>query len=181
MARPASRWGILRARIKSWRPTQFTKAFAAWKPPTAKEMPLIPSAPASFFEIKQTGNKKLKNNQTYLFSMKVKGSKVTDAGVGIKLDATKELSAARIERLDRGVKITENKVIETKLTVFRFNAGPQWSEIKGELSVKFANKDLSSATLDGKDGSLTWTTTIAFSLAPGSGVLYVDDMKIIEK
>jgi hypothetical protein len=163
-------------------PSQYTPAFAGWKPGAGKVLSVVPSAPASYFEIKQSGSKRLKNNQTYQFSMKVKGSKVTDAAVGITLKAVKELSAARQERLDRGaVKITENKAEENKADVFRFNAGPQWNEVKGEFSVKFSNKDLAGAALDGKDGSLTWETSIIFNLAPGSGVLYIDDLKILEK
>ena len=165
-------------------PAQYTPAFAGWKPGSGKVLSIVPSGPASYFQLTQSGTKKLKNNQVYTFSMKVKGSKVTDAGVGIHLHGTKELTAAKLERGDRKtVKITENRADETKTEVFRFNAGPQWTEVKGEFSVKFANKDLAAAALDGKvgEGTLDWNTTLIFNLSPGSGFLYVDDMKIFEK
>jgi hypothetical protein len=163
-------------------PAQYTPAFAGWKPGSGKVLSVVSSAPASYFEIKQTGTRKLKNNQIYTFSMKVKGSKVTDAGVGIFLHGVKELSTAKLVRSDRNaVAKLENKAEEKKMEIFRFNVGPQWTEVKGEISVKFSNKDLAAAALDGKDGILEWSTTIIFNLSPGSGVLYVDDMKIFEK
>lgn len=167
-------------------PTQFTPAFSSWKAPTGKD-PLpttekLVAAPPGYFEIKQTGSRPLKNNKTYAFSMKVKGSKVSEAAVGFQLNAEKELSAAKLERGDRNaVTRKENKAVELKNEVIRFNPGAQWTEVKGEIPVKFSNKDLSSAALDGKDGTLTWTVSIQFNLTPGSGVLYIDDIKMIEK
>jgi len=163
---------------------QFTPAFPSWKPGSEKGLAVIENgAPASYFQIMQSGRGPLKNNKTYLFSMKVRGSKVTDAGVEISMHARKELSAAKLVRDDRGgVKKTENIAEEKKNDVFRFNPGPQWSEVKGEFTVKFSNKDLAAATFVGKDGgALDWSTRIVFNLSPGAGVLFIDDMKIIEK
>ena len=167
-------------------PAQFTPAFTSWKAPTGKDpLPVtekLIAAPPSYFEIKQTGSRPLKNNKTYAFSMKVKGSKVTEAAIGFQLNAEKELSAAKLERGDRNAVIRkENKAEEKKSEVIRFNPGSGWTEVKGEIPVKFSNKDLSSAALDGKDGTLTWTVSIQFNLSPGSGVIYFDDIKMIEK
>lgn len=167
-------------------PTQFTPAFSSWKAPTGKD-PLpttdkLIAAPPSYFEIKQTGSRPLKNNKTYAFSMKVKGSRVSEAAVGFQLNAEKELSAAKLERGDRNaVTRKENKAVETKTEVIRFNPGSGWTEVKGEVPVKFSNKDLSTAALDGKDGTLTWIVSIQFNLSPGSGFIYFDDIKMIEK
>ena len=163
-------------------PSQYTPAFSGWKPASGKELTTLIGAPATYFSLKQSGSRPLKNNQTYVFSMKVKGARVTDAAVGVELSASKELSAAKLERGERdSVKKKENKAEEKKSEIFRFNPGPQWTEVKGEFAVKFADKDLSGAALDGKDGTLQWSTTILFNLSPGAGVLYIDDMKIIEK
>lgn len=163
-------------------PGQYTPAFSNWKPGTGKELSSLEGAPASFFQITQTGSRPLKNNKTYAFSMKVKGAKVTEAAVGVRLNAEKELSAAKLERGDRNaVTRKENKATEQKLEVFRFNTGPQWTEVRGEIPVKFSNKDLATAALDGKDGTLNWSLTVQFNLSPGTGVIYLDDVKLIEK
>ncbi|MEI6278547.1 MAG: VCBS repeat-containing protein [Verrucomicrobiae bacterium] len=181
-------------------PSQYTPAFPDWKKGTDRIATLVrpnfwwredPGAPASYFNIWQDnswqgniwqGFKPLKNNKTYLFSMKFKGSKVTDATVEIALRGGKELTEAKLVRGDRGaVTKTRNIVYEEKHTLFPFAPGPVWSEVKGEFSVRFDKKELASAALDEKDGHLNWTTSIVFNLAPGSGVLYLDDVKIIEK
>ncbi|MEI6033465.1 MAG: VCBS repeat-containing protein [Verrucomicrobiae bacterium] len=172
-------------------PAQYPPAFPTWKPPTGKENDLTyiitrntidMGTPSSYFEVRQEGTKPLKNNKTYSFSMKVKGNKVSDAFVGITFWGRKELGATRFERQDRGVIRKENKAEERNAAVFRINSvSPQWSEVKGELTVKFKDKDLAAAALDGKDGELTWGTSIIFNLAPGTGTLYVDDIKLIEK
>ncbi len=163
-------------------PNQYTTGFSNWKAGTGKDLTAIKGAPASYFEIKQSGTRPLKNNQSYSFSMKVKGGRVTDAAVGIRLEATKELSDAKLERGERGaVTKKENKLEEKKTEIFRFNPGPQWSEVKGDFTVKFSDRNLSKATFDGKDARLNWSTSIVFKLSPGQGTLYIDDMKITEK
>jgi hypothetical protein len=169
-------------------PTQFTPGFKSWKPGSGKDATKILGAPANYFELKQGGARPLENNQTYVFTMKVKGQKVTDAAVEITLHATKELSTAKLERGTRGsVKKTENKADEKISQIIRFNPGPAWTDVRGEFSVKFADKELSSDPLDGKGtkdephGSLSWATSIVFALAPGSGELYFDDCKITKK
>jgi hypothetical protein len=114
--------------------------------------------------------------------MRVKGNKVSDSAIEISLAGKKELSAAKIDRGDRGSVVKKENIANEKISkVIRFSVSPQWSEVKGEVVVKFKNPDLSSALLDGKDGELTWGTAIRFNLAPGSGALYIDDMKLIEK
>jgi len=175
-------------------PSDYSPAFADWKKGTDKIASLVShepyggwgdyGAPASYFHLWQDGSKPLKNNKTYAFSMKVKGNKVTDATAEIFMRVEKELSAAKLVRGERGaVKRLENKVAETKRTIISFNPGPVWSEVKGEFSVKFDNKEIAAAALDGKDATLHfgWRTSLVFNLAPGSGTLYIDDMKIIEK
>jgi len=158
-------------------PTQYSPAFANWKAPSAKELAPVKGAPANYFQMVQTGRAPLKIKQTYVFSMKVKGSKVDTAGVNISYSGLKKLSEDKIERGDRGsATIKKNEATEEINELIKFNAGPQWSEVKQEFTVKFDNKDLA----DLKQVT-NWATTLSFSLSPGSGVLYIDDVKIIEK
>jgi len=163
-------------------PAQYTPGFSGWKAGSGKMLTSVKGAPASYFEIKQSGARPLKNNQSYSFSMKVRGARVTDAAVAIDMDASKELSAAKLERGDRNSVTKKTNVAKEQIAeIYRFNPGPQWSEVKGDFTVKFSDKDLAKAALDGKDGTLRWSTTIVFNLSPGAGMLYIDDMKIIEK
>ena len=65
---------------------------------------------------------------------------------------------------------------EKKNEMVTFNPGPQWSEVKKEFTVKFDNKDLAELPQ-----VTNWATTLAFTLSPGSGTLFVDDVKILAK
>jgi len=138
-------------------------------------------APANFFTVSQSKYSKdgppiFKMGKTYVFSMKVKGNKVNDANVGITYYGYKKLSESKIERGDRGsAKTTKNEVMEYKVESVPFSAGPQWTEVKKEFTPKFEKKDLA----DPQETGLL--TMIEFTLTPGSGTLYIDDVKIIEK
>lgn len=158
-------------------PTLFSPAFPTWKPTAIKILPPVVGSPANYFQMIQSGRAPLKTKQTYVFSMKVKGSKVNSAGVSIAYSGRKKLSEDRIERGDRNSAIVKrNEALEDKNELVAFNVGPQWSEVKKEFSVKFDDKDLA----DLKQVT-NWSTTVSFLLSPGSGALYFDDIKIIEK
>lgn len=158
-------------------PTQYSPAFSTWKPPTPKDLPPLKGSPANFFQMVQTGRTPLKTKQTYVFSMKVKGTKVGEAGLSIDYSGLKKLSEDKIERGDRGsATIKKNEAEEKNNELIKFNVGPQWSEVKKEFTVKFSNKDLSDLAQ-----VTSWSTTIAFTLGAGTGNLYIDDVKIIEK
>jgi hypothetical protein len=125
----------------------------------------------------QSGRSPIKMGTTYVFSMKVKGNKVDDGTVDICYEGYKQLSESKIERGDRNTaKITRNEARQVKIESIPFSAGPQWTEVKKEFTLKFDNKDLTDLTQ-----ATNWTTMIGFTLGAGSGNLYIDDVKIIEK
>lgn len=158
-------------------PSQYSPAFSTWKPATPKDLPPVIGSPANFFQMVQTGRTPLKTKQTYVFSMKVKGAKVLDAAVRIEYSAQKKLSEDKIERGDRGsATIKKNEAEEKNSELFKLNPGAQWTEVRKEFTVKFDNKDLADL-----DKVTNWSTTIAFTLTPETGVLYIDDVKLIEK
>jgi hypothetical protein len=158
-------------------PTLFSPAFPTWKPTATKVLPPVTGSPANFFQMIQSGRAPLKTKQTYVFSMKVKGSKVTSAGVSIAYSGRKKLSEDRIERGDRNsATVKKNEALEDKNELIAFNVGPTWTEVKKEFSVKFDDKDLA----DLKQVT-NWSTTVSFLLSPGSGALFFDDIKVIEK
>jgi hypothetical protein len=159
-------------------PKQYSPAFDGWKN-IGEQGPNSYGAPANFFTIIQSGRSPLKTNTTYIFTMKVKGSKVSDAFVTITYRGLKTLSEAKIERGTRGsANVIKNEANEIKLEVVKFTVGSQWSEVKKEFTVKFSNKDLRDL-----EKVTNWGTGLGFLLSPGpgGGVLYVDDVKLIEK
>ena len=161
-------------------PTQYSPAFGKdWKHYAwwANGQMVRREAPANFFNMIQPGRSPLKTGTTYVFSMKIKGNKVGDGTVDISYEGYKKLSESKIERGDRGsAKVSLNEVRQIKIESIPFNPGPQWTEVKREFTPKFENKDLSDLTQ-----VTNWTTMIGFTLSPGSGTLYIDDVKIIEK
>lgn len=134
--------------------------------------------PANFFNLTQAGRSNLKTKTTYVFSMRVRGEKVGNGEVRIQYTGEKKLSEAKIvERGDRGaVTLQDNTAREMNQVFISFNAGPQWSEVKKEFSIKFDNKELNDLAQ-----TTAWSTEIMFSLSPGAGMLYIDDVKITEK
>ncbi|MEI8311295.1 MAG: VCBS repeat-containing protein [Verrucomicrobiota bacterium] len=158
-------------------PTQYSPAFSkGWKPPHNQGGLDSLGAPASFFNIMQSGRSQLKTGKTYIFTAKVKGSKVSEASVNIHYSGYKKLSEEKIERLERGVKVMKNEAQQWKIETVPFNPGPQWSEVKKEFTPKFEDKDLADLTQ-----VTSWATYFTFVLSPGAGTLYIDDVKIIEK
>jgi hypothetical protein len=109
--------------------------------------------------------------------MKVKGDKVNNAMVGIAYRGYKKLSEDRIERGERNsASVRKNEVWQDKQESIAFNPGSQWTEVKKEFTVKFEDKNLLDLTL-----VPAWTLSMVFTLTPGAGTLYIDDVKISEK
>lgn len=163
-------------------PAQYSPPFPTWKPASGKVMSVVDGAPANYFSMVQTGRSPLVPKKTYIFSMKVKGSKVLNAAANIAFTGTKKLSEDKIERGDRGsATVRKNEAREEQNELITFSPGPQWTEVRKEFTLRFADKDLANATFDGKDATMVWSTTIGFTLSPGSGNLYIDDVKIVEK
>jgi FG-GAP repeat len=134
-------------------------------------------APANFFTLTQAGRSPIKTGTTYIFSMKVKGNKVDDGTVDICYEGYKKLSESKIERGERDSAVVKtNEAKERKVESIPFSAGPQWTEVKKEFTLKFENKDLADLTQ-----VTNWSTMIGFTLGAGSGNLFIDDVKIIEK
>jgi len=165
-------------------PTQYSPAFDKnWKLVAVDKVNgdrlNLKDAPANLFSITQSGRSPLKTGKTYVLTMKVKGSKVNSADVGITYTGYKKLSEEKIERGDRNsANVKKNEARQEKRELIPFSAGPAWAEVRKEFTVKFENKDLADLPQ-----VTDWATTIAFLLSPGKdgGVLYIDDVKIVEK
>ena len=161
-------------------PTQYSPAFGKdWKRFVwwTNDEVIRRQAPANFFTMRQSGRGPIAIGKTYIFSMKVKGSKVDEGTVDIYYRGYKKLSEAKIERGDRGsANVRRNEAIQDKVELIPFSAGPQWTEVKKEFTLKFENKDLADIAQ-----VTEWGTKISWTLSPASGNLYIDEVKIIEK
>lgn len=159
-------------------PNQYSSGSPNFRPSTGGSGSLmLGSAPASYFKLSQEGRGKLKTNTTYVFSMRVKGNRVSDAAVRIGYNAVKKMGEDRIERGERdSAVVRRNEAREEKAEWITFSPGAQWTEVRREFQAKFDNKDLKDLT-----EVSSWATDITFNLAPGAGELSIDDVKIIEK
>ncbi|MDX2080945.1 MAG: VCBS repeat-containing protein [Terrimicrobiaceae bacterium] len=158
-------------------PNQYTPGFPNFRPTDLGSFRDLGAAPANFFRLSQGGRGPLLNNKTYIFSMRVKGTRASNGGVRIGYSVTKRLGEDRVERGGRdSAVVRRNEVREEKDEVISFNAGAQWTEVRKEFTVRFDNRDLRDVPQVG-----SWTTDIIFSLSPGDGVLYIDDVSVMEK
>lgn len=144
---------------------------------------IVARAGSNFFVIRQGGASPLVPGKTYTLSMKAKGGGVVFASAYIG-------AVARIEGEDRSQKAGERGGVQRRLgttgrdrTVFKeikLGASQSWTDFSTELPVRFGDKRI----MDAKDNpalKVDWAVYIVAELAPMTGKLYIDDVKIVEK
>ena len=145
-------------------------------------MEAFEGAPANTFILTQ--QVKMKPGKPYTFTMKYKGAKVINAVIrfGLRGDV---IFNTRITRGDRGaVQRDEDKVHFSEKELVPFSPGPQWQELRRDITLKAADsraqKVLEQDTLP--EGSWVGTyVSVIFDLTPGQGVLYLDDFVLVPK
>jgi len=159
-------------------PSQFSSSTAGFNFGVLQNLTpeILAASPANFFAMTQVGRRPLAIGQTYVFSMKVKGARVSEASVLITYSIEKKRET-RVERGDRGsARVSSTDLKEQKNVVAKFTVGPEWTEVRKEFTVKFDNRELSDLPT-----VTSWNTSICLTLAPSVGMLYVDDVKILPK
>ncbi|MFM8364270.1 MAG: hypothetical protein ACKOAS_03885, partial [Verrucomicrobiota bacterium] len=145
---------------------------------------IVARAGANFFVIRQGGSSPLVPGKTYTLSMKGKGEGVVFSSAYIG-------AVARIEGEDlASQKAGARGGVQRRLgttgrdrTVFKeikLGASQKWADFSTELPVRFADKRI----MDAKDNpalKIDWAVYIVAELAPMTGKLYIDDLKIAEK
>ena len=169
-------------------PKQYVPAYPGWDRTTSwkhrHDLSTAFGSPANFVRLKfpadHNANKyPLKTKKPYLLSMRMKGNGVSEGTIVIGYWGSKELSEAKqIHGARDSVSLQLNRREEWKTEVIKFTPGAQWGEMKKEFTVKFNNKDLDDLDLVDQRW---WSIFISFDLTPGAGVLYLDDIKLIEK
>jgi len=132
----------------------------------------------NFFSVKQDITKPLKVGKTYILTLKVKGSQVSNGRATILFRGLKKVgTGAIISKDDRGAVKRDYKEIREAISEHApFAGGSNWTEVKKEFTVKFEAKDL--ADIPETNEVLV---RLFFELAPGAGTVQFDDIKLIEK
>ncbi len=136
---------------------------------------ILSRAGSNFFALKQGGSVPLVPGKTYTLTMKAKGSGVPFACAYIGATA-KAGQSDGVQADNRGA--VRRRTGQNRNSVFalqKFNPGPEWADVSLELPVRFADKRLESGS------GVDWAVFIVAELAPGTGVLYIDDVKVAEK
>ncbi len=136
---------------------------------------ILARAGANSFAIKQGGSAPLVPGKTYTLKLKVKGADVPFAAAYIG-------ATARVNQSDAGQADNRGAVRrrtgQNRNSVFaqqKFSPGASWSEVSMDLPVRFADRRIDATA------AIDWAVFIVAQLAPGSGTLYIDDVRVAEK
>jgi hypothetical protein len=135
----------------------------------------LSKAASNFVALKNGGASPFQVGKTYTLSMKVKGANVSFASV--YLGATASVNAAPSGQADsRGAVMrrtgqNRNSVSQQK----KFSVGDSWTDVSLDLPVRFEDKRV------GQNANINWAVYIVAELTPGTGVLYIDDVRVGEK
>jgi len=131
--------------------------------------------PANLFILRQQ-NIVLQPGKTYTLSFDVKGSQVSDARVVFGWRGFKDLGGeARVERGARGAgRRIRNILVDTKIENFNFNVGSGWNTITRDFRINFDRE----RDLNREPKTSEVTLEISALLAPPSGVLYIDNVRL---
>lgn len=136
---------------------------------------ILGAAPARFFGLRQSGRARLKNNTSYIFSMKVRG-RANDASVGIFYHGYKKLGEDKVTHGGRDTVVRQrNEARESKSERIRFSGGANWTEVRKEFRIAFSDKNLQDIP-----ETTSVVVQITCSLPPGAE-LFIDDVKLTEK
>ena len=145
---------------------------------------IVAKAGANYFVIRQGGSSPLVPGKTYSLSMKAKGTDVVFASAYIGAvgriegeDLASQKAGAR-GGVQRRLGTTGRD--RTVVKEIKLGAQQNWTDFNTDLPVRFGDKRI----MDAKDNPalrVDWAIYIVAELAPMTGKLYIDDVKISEK
>ncbi len=158
----------------------YTAAFPGFnlKEPKFDQSPeqILMYAPARYFMLRQWDRFRLKANTSYILSFKVKG-RINDGQAFIGWSGSKNLVMRKSSR--ESADQPKCKKMKWKKRIFetiKFSPGPIWTEVRKEFRVALKDKNLQ----DLKEMTHA-LLEISFSLPPGGGEAYIDEVSIIER
>ena len=132
---------------------------------TAKER--VPSDGRDFY--------RLKNNTTYTLNFKTRGKRIDSGSATVALLGVSEVSAAQVQRKERGVAIVRNEKKEEVLITQDFTGGATWAPHSKTFTVNFKDKE-NKAQPAPKYAVLEFRAI----LAPFEGEADIADVSIVE-
>jgi hypothetical protein len=127
--------------------------------------------------------------KTYVLSFKHKGSQLKSASVRFRFTSKVRFVQAKETRDERGRLIKreggkEISGIGGDEKPVPLSVGSTWSEFKKEYKIVLDNPEFMNLLKDDefrRNTRIEWEVLVAAELNPGSGTLYLDDFKLIEK
>ena len=120
---------------------------------------------------------RLRNNATYELTFYCKGSGLGNSEWRIEVEGVTQVGEARIERLERGIvkrhADIRRETFEDSGTLIQ---GTTWREKSERFTLRFDDRELRDL-----DRSLRATLTFSAYLEPERSVLYLDNVRIIER
>jgi hypothetical protein len=144
---------------------------------------IVARAGANFFVIRQGGAKPLVPGKTYSLSLKAKGANVTYASafIGAVARLEGEDLASRQAGARGGVqrRLGTTGRDRTVSKEIKIGAPQNWADLSTDLPVRFTDRRV----MDPANPNLRidWAVYIVAELAPMTGKLYIDDIRITEK
>ncbi|HEY5894319.1 MAG TPA: VCBS repeat-containing protein [Chthoniobacterales bacterium] len=119
---------------------------------------------------------KVKQGGNYSLTFKIKGVGITKATWAVAWTGYKKLGDEKVERQERGEKVTRFEAREEGSTTGTFTASTAWSEVSRPVKIeKFKSKDLQDIP------ELTAVLEFRVTLTPNTGSLYLDEVRLTEK
>lgn len=135
---------------------------------------IMDAAASNMLMVRQRTPSRFKVGDSYTLSFMVKGSGVSNAQAAIIYDQSKQTGEDKITRGDRGrASVQRQRVYERKREEKNFSPGSTWSEVKTTFTPRFSERELNDV---GQTNSVD--IEFVFELQPGSGVFYIDDVKL---
>ncbi len=135
---------------------------------------LVSQAPSNLIMLRQRTPSRLKIGDSYTLSLMVKGDKVDDAELAVIFDQSEKLGEDQIVRGERNrATVKRNVEFERVRESADFSVGSAWREVKTTFTPRFKSR-----VLNALDATRSVDIEIIFSLQPGEGVIYIDDVKL---
>ncbi|MGC1482097.1 MAG: VCBS repeat-containing protein [Chthoniobacterales bacterium] len=135
---------------------------------------LMDEAASNLIMVRQRTASRFAIGETYTLSFKVKGNGISNAEAVVSYEQFKQTGEDKITRGDRGrAKVKRARLFERKREKKSFSAGSNWSEIKASVTPRFDERELNEA---GPTNAVD--LEFVFEMEPGTGVLYIDDVKL---
>ena len=134
-------------------------------------------ASSTTFVARTTLRSGLRPGATYVLSFKIKGRNVRNGTWTLAYLGSKENAPAKTEHGERGsAKVTRDAASEIENETGAFGPGAQWTTVTKIFQCNFKNPALKA--LNATSGAIF---ELRFAIPPFDGVLYVDDVQVVEK